>query len=134
MCSLLYVSTTSIKVVFFFFLNQCFPISHQIKPDFSAWYSSSLRVWHQLPFLVLRIKTLFSISHAPVKQPSLSRPLPTALFSIAFSQALQTSSRPSSNVPSSVKTIQIRDFPGGPVAKTPHSQSRGPGFDLWSGN
>ena len=23
---------------------------------------------------------------------------------------------------------------GGPVAKTPHSQCRGPGFDLWSGN
>ena len=27
-----------------------------------------------------------------------------------------------------------RDFPGGPVAKTPHSQCRGPGFDPWSGN
>ena len=26
------------------------------------------------------------------------------------------------------------DFPGGPVAKTPHSQSRGPGFHPWSGN
>ena len=25
------------------------------------------------------------------------------------------------------------DFPGGPVAKTPCSQCRGPGFDLWSG-
>ena len=25
-------------------------------------------------------------------------------------------------------------FPGGPVAKTPRSQSRGPGFDSWSGN
>ena len=25
------------------------------------------------------------------------------------------------------------DFPGGPVAKTPHSQCRGPGFDPWSG-
>ena len=29
---------------------------------------------------------------------------------------------------------KIRDFPGGPVAKTLHSQYRGPGFDLWSGN
>ena len=27
-----------------------------------------------------------------------------------------------------------RDFPGGPVAKTPHSQCRGPGFNPWSGN
>ena len=26
------------------------------------------------------------------------------------------------------------DFPGGPVAKTNHSQCRGPGFDPWSGN
>ena len=24
------------------------------------------------------------------------------------------------------------DFPGGPVAKTPHSQCRGPSVDLWS--
>ena len=27
-----------------------------------------------------------------------------------------------------------RDFPGGPVAKTPHSQCSGPGFNPWSGN
>ena len=27
-----------------------------------------------------------------------------------------------------------RDFPGGPVAKTPHSQCRAAGFDPWSGN
>ena len=26
------------------------------------------------------------------------------------------------------------DFPGGPVGKTPRSQHRRPGFDLWSGN
>ena len=26
------------------------------------------------------------------------------------------------------------DFPGGPVAKPLHSESRGPGFDPWSGN
>ena len=26
------------------------------------------------------------------------------------------------------------DFPGGPVAKTLHSQCRGPGFNPWSGN
>ena len=25
------------------------------------------------------------------------------------------------------------DFPGGPVAKTPGSQCRGPGFDPWPG-
>ena len=28
----------------------------------------------------------------------------------------------------------FRDLPGGPVAKTPHSRCRGPGFDPWSGN
>ena len=27
-----------------------------------------------------------------------------------------------------------RDFPGGPVAKTPGSQCKGPGLDLWSGS
>ena len=27
-----------------------------------------------------------------------------------------------------------RDFPDGPVAKTPHSQCRGPRFDPWSRN
>ena len=27
-----------------------------------------------------------------------------------------------------------RDFPGDPVAKTPCSECRGPGFDPWSGN
>ena len=27
-----------------------------------------------------------------------------------------------------------RGFPGGPVAKTPHSQCRGLGFDPWSGS
>ena len=27
-----------------------------------------------------------------------------------------------------------RDFPGGPMAKTPRSQGRRPGFDPWSGN
>ena len=29
---------------------------------------------------------------------------------------------------------QQRDFPGGPVAKTPHSQYRDPGFNPWPGN
>ena len=27
----------------------------------------------------------------------------------------------------------LRDFPGGPVAKTPHFQCRGPGFCFWLG-
>ena len=34
----------------------------------------------------------------------------------------------------SVLRKQVKDFPGGPVAKTPGSQCRGPGFVLWSGN
>ena len=32
------------------------------------------------------------------------------------------------------KKVMLRDFPGGPVAKTLRSQCRGPGFDPWSGN
>ena len=32
------------------------------------------------------------------------------------------------------KTPESREFPGGPVVKTPHSQFRGPGFNPWSGN
>ena len=35
---------------------------------------------------------------------------------------------------SSYKREEGRDFPGGLVAKTPYSQCRGPGFNLWSGN
>ena len=30
--------------------------------------------------------------------------------------------------------IELRDFPGGPLDKTPSSQCRGPGCDPWSGN
>ena len=33
-----------------------------------------------------------------------------------------------------MKDVRGGDFPGYPVAKTPHAQCRGPGFDLWSGN
>ena len=33
-----------------------------------------------------------------------------------------------------IKGMKMRDFPGGPVAKTPHSQSRGSRFNPWSGN
>ena len=29
---------------------------------------------------------------------------------------------------------EVRDFPGGPVGKTLHSQCRRPKFDPWSGN
>ena len=32
------------------------------------------------------------------------------------------------------KKSQVLDFPGGPVAKTPQSQCRGPRFHPWSGN
>ena len=30
--------------------------------------------------------------------------------------------------------LLLRDFPGGPVGKTLHSQCRGPEFDPWLGN
>ena len=32
------------------------------------------------------------------------------------------------------RKIKNRDFPGGPVVKTPRSQCRGPQIDPWSGN
>ena len=32
------------------------------------------------------------------------------------------------------KKGNLRDFPGGLVTKTLHSQFRGPGFDPWTGN
>ena len=35
------------------------------------------------------------------------------------------------NLISYLKIYCIRDFPGGPVAKTLRSQCRGPGFDSW---
>ena len=33
-----------------------------------------------------------------------------------------------------LKKISYKDFPGGPRAKNPSSQCRGPGFHPWSGN
>ena len=30
--------------------------------------------------------------------------------------------------------LSLQDFPGSPVAETPHTQCRGPGFHSWSGN
>ena len=33
-----------------------------------------------------------------------------------------------------IKTMWYEDFPGGPAAKTPHSQHRGAGFHSWSEN
>ena len=38
--------------------------------------------------------------------------------------------------PTTIKWVNgsSRDFPGGPVAKTLHSQCRGPRFSPWSGN
>ena len=35
---------------------------------------------------------------------------------------------------SAIKKKEIRDFPGGRVDKTPHSECMGPGFNPWSGN
>ena len=32
------------------------------------------------------------------------------------------------------KKMGVGDFPGGPVAKTPRSQCRGPRYNPWSGN
>ena len=37
-------------------------------------------------------------------------------------------------VGSHVERAGLGSFPGGPLAKTPNSQCRGPRFDPWSGN
>ena len=38
-------------------------------------------------------------------------------------------------IPEKISEINtVRDFPGGPVAKSPPSQYRGPGFNPWSEN
>ena len=42
--------------------------------------------------------------------------------------------RPEINPCTYGQLIYDRDFPGGAVVKTPHSQCRGPGFDPCSGN
>ena len=36
--------------------------------------------------------------------------------------------------PGKISKFRALDFPGGPMAKTQHSQHKGPGFDPWSGN
>ena len=35
---------------------------------------------------------------------------------------------------SQTNNVASQNFPSSPVAKTPDSQCRGPGFDPWSGN
>ena len=40
---------------------------------------------------------------------------------------------PRDHKPGGIKEQEFEDLLGGPVAKTPHFQCRGPGFDPWSG-
>ena len=47
-------------------------------------------------------------------------------------RSVEATEKGSGVVLSSVSSF--RDFPGGPMAKTPRSQCRGLGFDPWSGN
>lgn len=42
--------------------------------------------------------------------------------------------RESLNILKCFKSSRVRDFPDDPVAKTPGSQRRGPGFYPWAGN
>ena len=48
-------------------------------------------------------------------------------------EGIVTYARPRGN-PRWGQEMEIWDFPGGPVAKTPRSQFRRPGFSPWSGN
>ena len=49
-------------------------------------------------------------------------------------KAVLVQSRKLGNVIFSLKKRILRDFPGGIVDETPHSQCRGPRFDPWLGN
>lgn len=111
-CSLLYVNGTSIKLLLKDKKQNLhrFSTAHQIKPDFSAWYSNSLRVCLHLPFLALSISTLQNqgsgqtepLAKLPNSYCSLSLSL-----SYSFSSGSLTYSRPNSNAASSTKPIQI---------------------------
>ena len=60
--------------------------------------------------------------------------------SLLLEKNLSTIPKSETNNPSSNQIINhekknvIWDFPGGPVAKTPHFQCKRPGFNPWSGN
>ena len=69
-----------------------------------------------------------------------------AYFQFLIETALQTSAFWSKSMLSSIsssgpgatflsgKESRVKNFPGGPVVKTPRFQCRGRGFDPWSGN
>ena len=60
---------------------------------------------------------------------------PGSLAELESHQAnLAWASRPPATADHLSLKIILRDFPGGPVGKTPHSQCRGSGFNPWSGN
>lgn len=77
-----------------------------------------------LPELVYRVNTVL------IKMPA-------AFFLVkmleAWPQFFERKGETGGFPQSDVKT-SCRNFPGGPVAQTPHSPGQGPGWDPWSGN
>ena len=53
---------------------------------------------------------------------------------VTSGRCLQAGQMPSFLICKLQVKLEIRDFPGGAVVRTPCSQCREPGFDPWSGN
>ena len=109
-----------------------FPIKSSVKHDFISFLQSLLKITNlnfykmtlksNLPKTLKRMKTYSTVNEKTWwevihlgNQPSDTRPV------VGFS--CQPTLR-----------RRWKDFPGGPVAKTPHSQCSRPWFDPWSGN
>ena len=82
-----------------------------VPKPYGGWWRPSFRL-HQSSFLCLAILVLFP-----------------AFFSVSW---FCLTGNPAWNT--FLKTLNYRDFPGGPMAKTLCSQCRGPGLNPWSGN
>ena len=74
----------------------------------------------KIPFHVfsgIKVRTLSVLSGSIIKNCFRVKGISQLNFTIMFSSSKNN----------------LGDFPGGPVARTPHSQCRRPGFDPWSG-
>ena len=84
---------------------------------------------------IVLFSSLFCDNSAFPTSPAVRR-----VFEFCFTLHLEYSKPNSENMTghsspcSKLQNLEGRDFSGGPVAKTPCSQCRGPGFDPWLGN
>ena len=86
--------------------------------------------------LILEISALITtITSVTVAAISLTQHVHTAQYVKGMSRNVSLALATQEIIDRKLKLkVDARDFPGGPVAKTPHSQCRGPRFDAWSGN